>query len=177
MSDALDALLAGNKRFVDEAWDPADAERPGIPGRGLAVVACMDTRYTVENVLGLEHGDAKIIRNAGNRIDDAAIRSLVVAVHGMGVRHIAILGHTKCGMTALGAPDYPVAHAVAEVTDLPLEEAKGEAFQDWLGVFDDPEQNIRDGIQAIREDPLMPDDLDLFGLLYDNDTGRVRIVE
>ncbi len=177
MSDALDALLAGNKRFVDDAWDPADADLAGIPGRRLAVVACMDTRYTVETVLGLEHGDAKIIRNAGNRIDDAAIRSLVVAVHGMGVQHIAILGHTKCGMTALGAPDYPVAHAVADATELPLEEAKGEAFQDWLGVFDDPEQNVRDSVQAVHEDPLMPGGLDVFGLLYDNDTGRVQVVE
>ncbi|MBW3581696.1 MAG: carbonic anhydrase, partial [Euryarchaeota archaeon] len=98
----IDDLLDGNARFVEEGWDPEDATLPAPPAKRLAVVACMDTRYNVERVLGLSHGDAKIVRNAGNVVDDGTMRSLIVAVHLLGVEKVAIMGHTKCGMTLVG---------------------------------------------------------------------------
>lgn len=174
--DIAEELLQGNQRFVEDGWDPADADHPGTPDKKLAVVACMDTRYTVERVLGLAHGDAKIIRNAGNRLDDGALRSLIVAVHAMGVEHVVIMGHTKCGMTRIGHGDFPVAHHIAKSTDVQLHEVMKPDFQRWLGGFEDPEQNVRNSVDLVRHHPYMPATLDVIGLIYDNDSGRVRRV-
>lgn len=173
----LDALLAGNRSYVEREWDPADRDLATPPALQLAVVACMDTRHNVEKVLGLKHGDAKVIRNAGNLLDDGTLRSLVVAVHLMGVRHIAILGHTKCGMTLVGRGEFRIAKSIAATTDIPLLEAMRPDFQRWLGGFADAEENVRRSVQLIRSHPSMPKDLEVLGLLYDNDTGHVKAVD
>ena len=176
-SGILDTLIAGNQRYVKEDWDPADADIKDPPGLKLAVVACMDTRHNVEKVLGLKHGDAKVIRNAGNLLDDGTLRSLVVAVHLQGVRHICILGHTKCGMTRVGRGEFLIAKSIAKSTSIPLHEAMQPDFQRWLGGFEDVEQNVRTGVELLSNHPALPRDIEVFGLLYDNDTGTVRPVD
>lgn len=173
----LDTLLEGNRVYVAQEWDPADRDLVTPPALRLAVVACMDTRHNVEKVLGLRHGDAKVIRNAGNLLDDGTLRSLVVAVHLLGVRNIAILGHTKCGMTLVGRGEFRIANSIAATTEVPLHEAMRPDFQRWLGGFTDVEENVRRSVQLIRSHPLMPKGLQVIGLLYDNETGRVRQVE
>ena len=172
----LDDLLRGNAAFVEAAWDPSDAVLAAPPSKGLAVVACMDTRYNVEHVLGLRHGDAKILRNAGNVVDDGTLRSLLVAVHLLDVRHVAILGHTKCGMTLVGHGEFRVARSIHETTGAPLHEVLRPDFQRWLGGFDDVEANVLRSLDLVRGHPYMPRDLDVFGLVYDNDSGHVRPV-
>lgn len=173
----LDELLEGNARFVQQDWDEADAQRLAPPAKRLAILACMDTRYNVERVLGLQHGDAKIIRNAGNWLDDGALRSLVIAVHLLGVRHIAIMGHTKCGMLSVGRGEFRVARSIAEQAGVPLYEVMRPEFQRWLGGITDVEEHVRHGVDLVRRHPYMPKELDVFGLIYDNDTGRVRPVD
>lgn len=175
-SSILDTLLAGNRSYVAKDWDPADRELAPPPALKLAVVACMDTRHNVEKVLGLKHGDAKVIRNAGNLLDDGTLRSLVVAVHLLGVRNIVILGHTKCGMTLVGKGEFRIAKSIAATTEVPLTEAMRPDFQRWLGGFDDAQQNVRRGIQLVRSHPMMPKGLEVIGLLYDNESGRVEPV-
>ncbi len=160
-------LVAGNADFVEHAWDPEDAQLPGPPAKQLAIVACMDCRYQVETVLGLKHGDAKIIRTAGAAIDDGAIRSLVVAVHGLGVRHVVVVPHTKCGMLGVGAGDTSIAEATG---------GNVEEVQPWLEGFTDVEQHARESVARIRNHPYLPDDLTVAALVYDNDTGRVTEV-
>jgi len=172
----LDVLLDGNRRYVETDWDPADSELATPPALKLAVVACMDTRHNVEKVLGLKHGDAKIMRNAGNILDDGTLRSLVVAVHLLGVRHIVIMGHTKCGMTVVGRGEFRIAKSIAANTDVPLHEAMRPDFQRWLGGFADVEDNVRRGVQLVRGHPLMPSELEVMGLVYDNESGRVHTV-
>jgi len=172
----IDSLLVGNQKFVADGWDPADQRLAAPPAKGLAVVACMDTRYNVERVLGLSHGDAKVIRNAGNIIDDGTLRSLTVAVHLLGVKHIAIMGHTKCGMTLVGHGEFRIARSIAARTGLTLQEVMRPDFQRWLGGFTDPEDHVRKSADLVRDHPLTPSDVVVFGLLYDNDTGRVRLV-
>src|SRR5687767_14466153 len=169
----LEVLLEGNRRYVEADWDPADRDLATPPALRIAVVACMDTRHNVEKVLGLKHGDAKVIRNAGNLLDDGTLRSLVVAVHLLGVRRIVILGHTKCGMTLVGRGEFRIAKSIAASTGIPLHEAMQPDFQRWLGGFDDPEANVRRGVDLLHEHPALPKDIEVFGLLYDNDTGRV----
>ncbi|MHB8603966.1 MAG: beta-class carbonic anhydrase [Thermoplasmatota archaeon] len=170
-------LLAGNARYVARAWEPSDADLTAPPAKRLAVVACMDTRHNVERVLDLAHGDAKIIRNAGNVMDDGTLRSLIVAVHLLGVRHVAVMGHTKCGMTVVGRGEFRIAKSIAETTDVPLHDVMRPDFQRWLGGFEDPEAHVRRSVELVRHHPMMPRDLDVFGLLYDNDTGRISPVE
>ncbi len=172
----LQALLDGNRAYVERDWDPADRELATPPAMGLAVVACMDTRHNVEKVLGLRHGDAKVIRNAGNLLDDGTLRSLVVAVHLLGVRHVAILGHTKCGMTLVGHGEFRIARSIAATTEVSLHEAMRPNFQRWLGGFADPRENVRRSVELVRRHPLMPAGLEVLGLLYDNDSGLVSPV-
>ncbi|HVL88075.1 MAG TPA: carbonic anhydrase [Candidatus Thermoplasmatota archaeon] len=169
-------LLEGNARFVANDWDPHDRELLAVPAKHLAVVACMDTRYNVEKVLGLSHGDAKIVRNAGPVLDDGTLRSLVVAIHLLEVRHVAILGHTKCGMTVVGRGEFRIAHSLARRAGVPLHEAMRPDFQRWLGGFHDPEEHVRRSVEILRRHPYVPQDVEVFGLLYDNDTGRVNRV-
>ncbi len=172
----VDELIASNARFVKDGWDPSEADMPGLPTKRLAVVACMDTRYAVERVLGLEHGDAKIIRNAGNIIDDGTLRSLVVAVHLLKVKHIVVMGHTKCGMMQVGHGNFTIAHSIAETTETPLHQAMRPDFQRWLGGFDDVEGQVQRSVELLRQHPYMPKDLEVGGIVYDNDTGRVHKV-
>jgi carbonic anhydrase len=175
--DVLGALLEGNRQYVSSDWDPNDRELATPPALKLAVVACMDTRHNVEKVLGLKHGDAKVIRNAGNVLDDGTLRSLVVATHLLGVRTVAILGHTKCGMTLVGRGEFRIAKSIAATTDVPLHEAMRPDFQRWLGGFADTEENVRRSAELVRSHPLMPKGIQVLGLLYDNESGRVRVVE
>src|SRR5688572_18078833 len=174
--DVLKALMEGNRQYIASEWDPQDRELASPPSLRLAVVACMDTRHNVEKVLGLKHGDAKVIRNAGNLLDDGTLRSLVVAVHLLGVRTIAILGHTKCGMTLVGRGEFRIAKSIAATTEIPLHEAMQPDFQRWLGGFGDAEENVRRGLDLLESHPALPKDLEVIGLLYDNDTGQVRPV-
>lgn len=173
----VDELLEGNAAFIAEKWESADAELIAPPNKRLAIVACMDTRYNVESVLGLKHGDAKVIRNAGNVLDDGTLRSLIVAVHLLGVQHVGVMGHTKCGMTTVGRGEFRVAKSIAERTGVPLHAVMLPDFQRWLGGFPDVEENVRNSIGLIRRHPYMPSDLEVFGLVYDNDTGVVSRVK
>lgn len=173
----LDELLAGNAEYVRDGWDPSESALVATPAKRLAVVACMDTRNTVEKVLGLKHGDAKIIRNAGNMVDDGTLRSLIVAVHLLGVKHVAVMGHTKCGMTLVGRGEFRIAHSIHDKTGISLHEVMRPDFQRWLGGFPDPLEHVRDSVRLVRRHPYMPKDIEVFGLLYDNDTGRVKAVD
>lgn len=173
----LDELLEGNERFVRDGWDPHDRGLLAPPAKGLVVVACMDTRYNVERVLGLRHGDAKVVRNAGNLVDDGTLRSLLVAVHLLGAQHVAILGHTKCGMTTVGRGEFRIARSIHETTGVPMHEVMRPDFQRWLGGFDSVEENVRRSVALVQRHPYMPPHLDVFGLLYDNETGRVRPID
>lgn len=172
----LAELLEGNARFVSGGWDPKDAELAARPAKSLAVVGCMDTRHNIERVLGLANGDAKVIRNAGNLVDDGTLRSLIVAVHLLGVRHIAIMGHTKCGMSLVGRGEFRIARSINETTGVPLHEVMRPDFQRWLGGFDDCKEHVRRSVEVVRRHPYMPHDIAVYGLLYDNDTGRVQDV-
>ena len=172
----LDILLEGNRSYVAKDWEPSDKELASTPALKLAVVACMDTRHNVEKVLGIKNGDAKVIRNAGNLLDDGTLRSLIVAVHLLGVRTIVMLGHTKCGMTLVGQGEFRIAKSIAKTTSTPLADAMRPEFQRWLGGFADPADNVRRSVALVRSHPMMPPDLEVVGLLYDNDTGRVSFL-
>ena len=88
---------------------------------------------------------------------------------------VAILGHTKCGMTLVGRGEFRIAKSIAQNTEVPLHEAMKPDFQRWLGGFADAEENIRRSMQLLQGHPLMPK-LEILGLIYDNESGKVRPV-
>jgi len=156
----LDRALAENVRYAAQ-FDRSDLPLP--PGRRLAVLACMDARLTVEDVLGLRTGDAHIIRNAGGLATDDAIRSLVISQHLLGTEEVIVIEHTGCGM--LTFEDEPVRSSIAKATgvqlDLPLRS------------FPDLEANLRAQVERIRSHPWVKP-VPVSGLVYEVETGRLR---
>ena len=154
-------LLAANERYA------ADFRLAGITApaaKGLAVVLCMDSRIEPLAMLGLVPGDAKIMRNAGARVTDDLLRSLVLAVNFLDVERIAIVAHTDCAMT----------HSTQQSIDETLAERFPGAPLDtnWMTV-DDQAATMESDIRRIRECPFLPPELEVAGFLYDVATGRL----
>jgi carbonic anhydrase len=158
----VSTFLKANERY---AASFAKGHLPMPPARHVAVVACMDARLDPARVLGLEEGDAHVIRNAGGRAADA-LRSLVISQQLLGTREVVVLHHTDCGMLTF--------------TDAQLK----KKLSDELGVetdtaflpFSDLEQSVRDDIATIRESRLLLKGIPVTGFIYDVKTGRLRQV-
>jgi len=157
----FDDLLAANRR---NQADFSFAELTGRPRLGLAVVACMDTRIDPLAVLGLQPGDAKILRNAGARITDDVVRSLAIVVANLGVDRVAVIVHTDCAMDKLSA----------DTLRARVAEASGHPTDGWdpLAV-DDQEATLRADVARLQADPLLPDDLTVGAFVYDVTTGAL----
>jgi carbonic anhydrase len=155
--------LSENARYAS-TFDRPNLELP--PSRRLAVVACMDARLTVEDVLGLRTGEAHIIRNAGGLATDDAIRSLVISQHLLGTEEVLVIEHTGCGM--LTFEDEPVKNSIAEST--------GARVDLDLHAFPDLEANLRAQVERIRAHPWIKD-VPVTGVVYEVETGRLRRVE
>jgi carbonic anhydrase len=154
--------LAENARYAGQ-FDRSRLPMP--PGRKLAVLACMDARITVEDVLGLRTGEAHIIRNAGGLATDDAIRSLVISQTLLGTEEIIVIEHTDCGMLTFQdeAVRTDLASRTGKHVDLPLLP------------FSDLEGNLRSQVDAIRAHPWVKD-VPIHGLVYEVETGRLREV-
>ena len=139
----LPRALDHNARYVS-GFDRSRLPLP--PARKLAVVACMDARLTVEEVLGLQTGDAHIIRNAGGLATDDAIRSLVISQHLLGTEEVIVIEHTDCGMLTFqdDAVRSDLAARTGQTVDLPLLP------------FPDLEANLRAQVEVIKAHPWTP---------------------
>lgn len=140
---------------------------PQKPKTQVAIVTCMDSRLHVAQALGLALGDAHILRNAGGRVTDDVIRSLVISQQQLGTREIVVLHHTDCGAETFTNEDF-----------------RGQLARD-LGVdvhdkdflpFSDVEESVREDVRKLRESPLIPDDIVISGAVYDVNTGRISEV-
>ena len=154
--------LAENERYAGQ-FDRSSLPLP--PGRKLAVLACMDARLTVEDVLGLRTGDAHIIRNAGGLATDDAIRSLVISQELLGTEEVIVIEHTGCGM--LTFKDDEVRRSLAKKT--------GRDVDLTFHAFGELEANLRAQIDRIRDHPWIKD-VPVHGLIYEVETGRLREV-
>ena len=160
----FDEFLGANERYASSF---AGGDLPTPPARRVAVVTCMDARLHPEEFLGLEAGDAHVIRNAGGRVSDDAVRSLVISERLLGTEAIAIIHHTDCGMLTFTNED--LASKVKK--DLGVD----VAGRDFLP-FGDLEQSVRDDVQALRGSELIPEDVRILGAIYDVHTGELREV-
>ena len=127
------------------------------------MLTCMDSRIEPLRMLGLRPGDAKILRNAGARVTDDVLRTLVLASYLLGVERVMVVAHTNCRMAAESEDEV---HAAVEAAGGP--DTRSLAFL----VADDQEETVRDDVQRIRSSPYLPR-LEVGGFLYDVDTGRL----
>jgi len=149
-------LIDANRDYVDEHLGITDAE----PGRHLAVVTCMDARIDVFAALGLNLGDAHVIRNAGGRVTEDVLRSLALSSHTLGVTSVVVMQHTRCGL--------------AGVSNAELEEVTGTGIEFF--VIDDHVETLSADLQRIRDTPYLSLLHEVAGFVHDIDTGQITEV-
>jgi carbonic anhydrase len=161
---STDQLLVNNETYA-ESFDKADLPLP--PATKVAVVACMDARLNVYGALGLEEGDAHVIRNAGGVVTDDAIRSLAISQRLLGTEEIVLIHHTGCGMLTFTDDDFK--RSIEEDTGIRPEWA-AEAFPDL-------DADLRQSIARIEASPFIPRKDSIRGFVYEVETGRLREVD
>jgi carbonic anhydrase len=157
-------LLLANARYTEKFLA---SELQVRPLKHLAILTCMDSRYTAQGAMGLALGDAHVIRNAGGRVTEDAIRSLVLSAALLGTRTCVVIHHTDCGL--FGRSDEELRQRVADV-------AGARAPFGFLP-FHDLEQSVRDDVLALRASPYFPPDYEVLGFTYDVRTGRLQQVD
>lgn len=157
-------FLKANQAYVELHGDLHLSIKPKTK---VAIVTCMDSRLHVAPALGLALGDAHILRNAGGRVTEDMIRSLVISQQQMGTREIVVLHHTDCGAQTFQNEEFQ--------EHLKTELGVDVSGQDFLP-FQDVEESVREDMQLLRECPLIPDDVVISGAVYDVDTGSMREV-
>ncbi len=156
----IDEVTAANESYASGF---AKGSLPAPPGRRFAVVTCMDARLDPARFLGLEEGDAHVIRNAGGLVNDETIRSLVISHHLLGTEEAVVIGHSGCGMLTF--------------TNADLHERLGpDSERIDFQPFSDVAESVRQSVARIRSHPLLPDSFCATGFVYDVGTGRIEPV-
>ena len=154
-----DELLENNRRWA-EAFDKRGlSNRPAMK---VAIVSCMDSRFLPSRVLGIEEGDAHIIRNAGGVVTDDEIRSLAISQHLLGTEEIILIHHTNCGLEGVGE----------EPIRAQLREAAGVDPPWRIEAFDDVDESVRESMRRIRESPFIAHK-QVRGFVYDVEDGSL----
>ena len=157
---STDDLLANAERYA-EAFEAGHLEAP--PARRVAVLACMDARLHLSELLGLGVGDAHVLRNGGGVVTEDVLRSLGISQRRLGTTEVMVVQHTSCGMTG--------------IDEDALEAEIGRRPAEGFGGFDDVEASVRDGVRRIRESPYLLHTDHVRGFIYDVKTGRLREVD
>jgi carbonic anhydrase len=157
----VDDLLAANARYA-ERFDGGGLG--AVPARHLAVLTCMDTRLDVFAMLGLRLGDAHVLRNAGGRVTDDVLRSLIVSIEVLGTTAVAVIQHTDCGMTKTTDD---------ELRALVRSRRGADPEPVRFLTIDDHFDTLQADVATLRKSPFLPPDLEVRGFLYDVRTGRL----
>ncbi len=160
---ATDELLAANGSYAENF---TKGGKPMPPAKKVAIVACMDARIETGRLLGLEEGDAHVIRNAGGVVTDDVIRSLAISQRLLGTTEIVLVHHTDCGM--LTFKDDGLKAQIEEDTGLRPPFA--------LEAFSNPEDDVRQSVRRIEASPFVPHKDNIRGFVYDVETGRLNEV-
>ena len=158
-------FLKANQAYVELH---GELHLPIKPKTKVAIVTCMDSRLHVAPALGLALGDAHILRNAGGRITEDMLRSLVISQQQLGTREIVVLHHTDCGAQTFQNKDFQ--------EHLKRELGVDVSNQDFLP-FKYIDESVREDMRLLKDSPLIPDDVVISGAVYDVDTGRMIVIE
>lgn len=180
MSKILNEILDANKRYSSAFGDKANLSLP--PSRQFAILTCMDARLDPAKYAGLSEGDAHVIRNAGGRASDDAIRSLVISYKLLGTKEWFVIHHTNCGM------EFFTDSIMGELLEQSLETAEltPEGFKDvgkgsgssegkyikWLTI-ENQAKSVTEDVIRIRRHPLVPAEIPIYGYIYDVQTGKL----
>ena len=164
MTSSTDHFLANNARYA-ETFDKDDLPAP--PAKRAAIVACMDARIDTGRLLGLEEGDAHVIRNAGGVVTEDVLRSLVISQRLLGTEEIILIHHTDCGMVTF----------TDDAVKSQIEADTGIRPSFALEAFPDAEEDVRQSIRRIQASPFIPVKDRIRGFVYDVKTGRLNEVE
>jgi carbonic anhydrase len=162
---AFDDLFDANSGY---AATFADADLAPVAARGVAILTCMDSRIDPLRMLGLAKGDAKILRNAGARVTDDVIRTLVLATYLLGVNRVFVVPHTRCRMAESSEED--IHRVILERAGVDTRSLEFRTERDQVGA-------LRSDLGRIRAYPLLPPGLAVGGAIYDVDTGRLDPVD
>jgi carbonic anhydrase len=160
---ATDQLLKNAESYA-ERFDKG--ELPGRPARRVAVLACMDARLIPTRVLGLEEGDAHVIRNAGGVVTDDEIRSLAISQRLLGTEEIILIHHTDCGMLTFTDDEFKKQ----------IQDEVGQKPEWAAEAFDDIEADVRQNVARIQSSPFIPNKSSVRGFVYEVETGKLREV-
>jgi carbonic anhydrase len=180
MSKIVDEVLAANRVYCDNFGVKDQLEMP--PAKRFAILTCMDARLDPAKFAGLTEGDAHVIRNAGGRASDDAIRSLVISYKLLGTREWFVIHHTNCGMETFtdevmrGLLSQSLEHAIINSEGW-HDRGQGPGsdagdFIDWLTIRD-PHASVVTDVRRIRNHPLVPPTIPIYGYLYDVRTGEL----
>jgi carbonic anhydrase len=161
-SSDFDDLLEANRHYA-EAFALGGFD--GVARAGVAVVTCMDSRIEPLKMLGLEHGDAKIFRNPGGRITDAALEAIVLGVHLLNVSRVLIVPHTRCAMTKMSENELR-----EKITEVSGQDAWWQHFH----VVPDQRAALVEDVHRVTSHPLVQGRVQVGGFLYDVDTGLLE---
>lgn len=180
MSKILNEVLSANRDYVNNFGEKGDLALP--PARHFAILTCMDARLDPAKYAGLSEGDAHVIRNAGGRASDDAIRSLVISYKLLGTREWFVVHHTNCGMELFNDEIMRDLLASSLKTASIDEngwhdscEGPGSAeadYIDWLTIKDQ-ESSVLEDVLRIKNHPLVPSDIPVYGYIYECTTGRL----
>jgi carbonic anhydrase len=159
-----DDLVRNNARYAEGF---AKGKLPMPPAKAVAVVACMDARLMPGRILGLEEGDAHVIRNAGGGVTDDVIRSLAISQRLLGTREIILIHHTDCGMLTFADADLKKA----------IEDETGIRPPFSFEAFPDLEADVRQSMARIKASPFLVDNQSVRGFVYEVETGKLREVK
>ena len=180
MSKVLDEVLQANNKYAASFGDKGSLPMP--PGRHFAILTCMDARLDPAKYAGLAEGDAHVIRNAGGRASDDAIRSLVISYKLLGTKEWFVIHHTNCGMEFF--TDDLMRSLLANSLETAALDAKGfhdvgkgpgstdGDFIDWLTISDQV-KSVTSDVRRIRNHPLVPGNIPIYGYIYDVKTGKL----
>jgi carbonic anhydrase len=183
MSKLVEEVLDANQAYAKDFGAKADLPMP--PGRRFAILTCMDARLDPAKFAGLAEGDAHVIRNAGGRASDDAIRSLVISYKLLGTREWFVIHHSNCGMETF--TDEVMRGLLAQSLQTATVDASGwhdkgagpgsaeGEYVDWLTIGDQ-EQSVIADVKRIRNHPLVPRDIPIYGYVYDVKTGTLNEV-
>jgi carbonic anhydrase len=155
----LDEILDSNRKYASEF---IKGHLPMPPGRRFAVVTCMDARIDPAKSLGLDEGDAHVIRNAGGLVSDDALRSLVISHWLLGTQEAFVIGHTDCGMLTFTNKDLR--------SKLAAEAGADASGIDFLP-FPDVKESVGQSVKRVQASPLLPESFGVVGFVYDVRTG------
>ena len=184
MSKVLDEVLAANRSYAGNFGKKGELAMP--PARHFAILTCMDARLDPARYAGLAEGDAHVIRNAGGRASDDAIRSLVISYKLLGTREWFVIHHTDCGMELF--TDEVMRGLLANSLETATIDASGwhdvgqgpgsteSEYIDWLTIGNQADSVVAD-VKHIRMHPLVPQDIPIYGYIYDVGSGKMLEVK